>query len=252
MVALCGCSLLLATAAAAAPSHLGPTGVVGTPTADVVAARQFDVAADYVKWSLSGTDITSWPIRLVAGVSDNVEVGVGYTKCKDGGSLKATPVNVKAVVVPESESSPAIAIGAAYAKLKDGSAIKVTTFYAVASKTLSEPADEWDDGGMTGTLRGSLGVMYNKYSNGGSDSYTKPFASLEYSTPGGTTLAFEYKSKEDDFDPVWSLLARHMVTPNAYVQAGWTNAFYTFGADDHDFFIGVGYSWAPPAEEEWY
>lgn len=243
--------VLVSGTVAAAPSHLGPTGIVGTPTADVVGARQYDVAVDYVKWDMFGTDVKCWPIRLLAGISDKVEVGIGYSKWKDGGaSMKITPVNVKAVVVPESETSPAVALGAAYGKLKDGGALKITTFYAVATKTLSQAEDEYYDGG---TLRGSLGLMYNKYKDGGSDSYTEPFVSLEYLTPeGATTLAIEYKTAEGGMDPVSSLLARHMLTPNMWVQAGLTDAFYTLASEDHEFFIGVGYRWAPEPEEEWY
>jgi len=250
VAALCGCGLLLATAAAAAPSHLGPTGIVGTPTADVVGARQYDVAVDYVKWE---GDIKSWPIRLVTGVSDKVEVGIGYSKWKDTGvSMKVVPINVKAVVVPESESSPAVAVGAAYGKLKDGSTLKVTTLYAVATKTLTKAEDDYEDSAR-GTVRGSLGLMYNKYKDGGSDSYTEPFVSLEYMTPGGaTTLAIEYKTAEGGMDPVSSLLVRHTVTPNMWVQAGLTDAVYTMTDNDHEFFIGFGYRWAPPAEDEWY
>jgi len=243
--------VLVSGTVCAAPSHLGPTGIVGTPTADVVGARQYDVAADYVEWD---SDVKSWPIRLVAGVADKLEVGVGYTKWSDGGSIKITPVNVKAVVAPESGSSPAVAVGAGYGKIKDGVDIKITTLYAVATKTLSEAEDNYyDEGGMRGTVRGSLGIMYNKYSNGGSDSYTEPFASLEYLTPNGnTTLAVEYKTKENDMDAVSSLLVRHMVTPNTWVQLGWTNSFYSLGWDDHELFLGIGYRFAPQPEEEWY
>jgi hypothetical protein len=255
LVALCGCGLLVATAASAAPSHLGPTGIVGTPTADVVGDRHYDVAADFVRYS--DDDIDGWPLRLVAGVSDKVEAGIGYTKWKDGGSLKVMPINVKAMLVPESERSPAVAVGAAYGKLKDGSSIKVTTFYAVATKTLSEPEEDYyyDEGGMKGTVRGSLGVMYNKYSNSGSESATEPFISLEYMTADAkTTLAAEYKTSEDILsdDALLSFVARHMFTPNMWAQVGWTNTIYTLANDDHGWFIGVGYSWAPPVEEEWY
>jgi hypothetical protein len=255
--------MLIASVAAAAPSQLGPTGIVATPTADVVGNKTYDVALDYAKWDVSGDNFKSMPVRLLAGVTDKVEVGIGYTKWKNFSELKVTPVNVKAVVVPESETAPAVAVGAAYGKLKETgfAAIKVTTLYAVATKTLSKPADEYDEGGMKGTVRGSLGVMYNKYKDSiVDDNATEPFISLEYLTADGkTTLAVEYKTSEGlsfvPDDALMSFVARHMFTPNVWGQVGLTNAWYTIpnpGDGDKEWFIGVGYRWAPPAEEEWY
>lgn len=251
---LCGWAPLLATAAAAAPSHLGPTGIVGTPTADVVGARLYDVAVDYVEW---GSDIESWPIRVAAGVSDKVEVSLGYAKWENSGSVKIVPLGVKAVAVPESETSPAVALGAVYGKLKDSAiSMKITTLYAVATKTLSKAEDErYDEGGTKAAIRGSLGVMYNRYrANGSSRSHTEPFASLEYIAPdGNTTLAFEYKTEEGDLDPISSFVVRHVLTPNTWLQVGWTNVVYgTWAGPDHEFLIGLGYRWERETEGEWY
>jgi len=263
----CAVAALVSSVAGAAPSHLGPTGIVATPTADVVGNKTYDVAVDYVKWDHSLGDVKSMPIRLLAGVSEKVEVGIGYTKWKTGGhSMKVTPVNVKAVVVPESEGSPAVAVGAAYGKLKETGlpGVKVTTIYAVATKTLTKAEDEWyEEGGMKGTLRGSLGLMYNKYKASGlglSESATEPFISVEYITPNGnTTVALEYKTAEDvgyfSNESISSIVVRHMITPNVYAQIGLGNAWYTLSNPtngDHELFIGVGYRHMPPAEEEWY
>jgi hypothetical protein len=273
MAMLAACAMLLATAAIAVPSHLGPTGVVATPTADVVGAKAFDVAADYVRWKdIYGEDLKAWPIRVLAGVSDRVEVGVGYTKWQDSGTdMKIVPFNAKVMLVPESMTMPAVSVGAAYGKATDVSIpslsltpvdVKVTTVYAVATKTLSK-GEGGNGEGMKGTVRGSLGVMYNQYKDSGvvDDSATKPFVSLEFLTPDGkTTFAVEYKTKEDiasDFSDhaISSLVVRHMFTPNFWAQAGLTNAWYTVSSPDgggHDWFVGVGYHWTPPAEEESY
>ena len=248
--------LLLCSAASAAPSHLGPTGIVATPTADVVGARQYDVAVDYVKWDTPAGHVKCWPTRLLAGVSDKVEAGVGYVRWEDSTfSMKVVPINVKAVVVPEDETSPAVALGAAYGRYKAIGEVKVTTLYAVATKTLSEAEAK-------GTIHGSLGLMYNRYKDSDSDSATKPFVSLEYTTAGGaTTVAVEYKPKEDvgflgslARDAVSSLVVRHMVTPDAWAETGLTNAWHTFCNPvdgDHEWFIGVGYRWVSEPEE-WY
>jgi len=267
---VCAAIVLVSGTAVAAPSHLGPTGVVATPTADVVGARQYDVAVDYIKWDEFGEDVKSWPIRLLAGVSDKVEVGVGYTQWQDSApTMKIVPFNVKVMIGSESEKAPAVAIGAAYGTFKDAQLlnplftddVKVTTVYAVATKTLTKAPEEGVvERGIKGTVRGSLGVMYNKYQDSTAGSATKPFASLEYTTPNGnTTLAVEYKVKEKITDlkdkALSSVVVRHMFSPEVWGQIGLTNAWYTVANPDcgkHEFFIGVGYRWAPQLEEEWY
>jgi len=251
---LCGCAPLLATAAHAAPTHSGPTGIVGTPTADVVGVRLYDVAVDYVEWA---GYVDSWPMRVATGVSDKVEVSLGYAKWENSGSMKIVPLGVKAVAVPESQTSPAVALGAGYGKLKDSAiSMKIMTLYAVATKTLSKAKDEYyDEGGTKGALRGSLGVMSNRYrGNGSSRTCTEPFASLEYIAPdGNTTLAFEYKTEEAILDPISSFVVRHVLTPNTWLQVGWTNVLYgTWAGPDHEFLIGLGYRWERETEGEWY
>jgi hypothetical protein len=259
---------LLCGVAGAAPSHLGPTGVVATPTADVIGAQQFDVAVDYVRWKNFGERVTSWPVRVVAGLSDRVEVGVGYTSWKDSGpTMKIVPVNAKALIVPESGNSPAIAVGAAYGVFKDAQLlnplftgdVKVTTVYAVATKTLSK-AEGDEEVGVKGTMRGSLGVMYNRYRDSTDGSATKPFVSLDYTTPNGkTTVAAEYKLKERISGlkerALSSVVLRHMFSGNVWAQVGVTNAWYTTAHPDcgkHEWFVGVGYHWTPAAREEYY
>jgi hypothetical protein len=127
----------------------------------------------------------------------------------------------------------------------------------VATKTLSQPEDECaDGGGAHGTLRGSLGLMYNRYSYGICDSATKPFVNLEYQMPGGdTTLGVEYKVKEglgvSRRNAVSSIVLRHMLGPNVWAQVGLTNAWYTlcgFLDSGHDLLVGMGYHWQPEAD----
>jgi len=268
--AVCAAVALLFGMAGAAPSHLGPTGVVATPTADVVGARQYDVAVDYIKWDEFGEDVKSWPIRLLVGVSDKVEAGVGYTSWKNSApTMKIIPFHGKVMIVPESEKAPAVAIGAGYGRFKDPQFLnpaftddlKVTTVYAVATKTLTKAPEEGVvERGIKGMVRGSLGLMYNKYGNSVSDSATKPFASLEYIAPNGnTTLAVEYKLKEKipglKDKALSSVVVRHMFSANVWAQIGLTNVWYTVANPDcgnHELLIGVGYRWMPEPEEEWY
>jgi hypothetical protein len=253
---VCGVVVLAASVAAAVPSHFGPTGVVATPTAEVAGAGRYDVAVDYIQWDTPSGNVKSWPVRLLAGVSDNIEVGVGYTRWGFHTTpLKVVPVNVKAVLVPESETSPAIAFGLAYAKYSIWQ-LKTTTAYAVATKTII-PSDG-ENGDTKGTLRGSLGLMYNSYSHGATETATKPFVSVEYTTPSGaTTLAAEYKLKEQiasvfGRDAISSYVVRHMVTPRMWAEVGLTNAWYTVSnlAVGHELFFGVGYRWSRPAHEQ--
>jgi hypothetical protein len=82
-------------------------------------------------------------------------------------------------------------------------------------------------------------VAYDRYSNGGTESFTKPFVGLEVGVAEGTSILAEYKWGNDMFEPIFSAAVRHSFAPNLMVEAGLTNLA---GIDDEKkFFAGVSY-----------
>jgi hypothetical protein len=275
--AVCAAVVLGSGTAGAALSHLGATGVVGTPTAEVTPDGYYDVAMGFVDRDLAGTSVKEWPLRLSAGIGGQAELGGSYLRFQNGESLRIIGLHGKVLVSRETESKPMLAVGAAFGDSDDfdfgllfpalsGTVgdLRVTTVYLVATKTLSEPEPEYglygDEALPAGNIvRGSVGIMYNRYklesaTLDDSVGETKPFLGLEIVTPRGTSLAVEYKSKEKDLggDPISSAVLRHRFSPGFWAEVGLTNAVHTVGDDDHEFFLGVQYRWGAVEEEAYF
>ena len=268
--------VLVSGTAGAALSHLGPTGVVGTPTAELTPDGYYDVALDYVDRDLSGVSAKEWPLRFTVGIGEKAELGASYSRFRDGVSLRIVGLTGKALLSRETESTPAVAAGVVHGNSDDcplgllipslGCGLwdmKVTTVYLVATKTLHQPEPEYgfyEEVEPAGNvIRGSLGVMYNhyKFESAGlerTESETKPFASLELVSPRGTGLAVEFRSKEESIseDAVSSVILRHRFSPGFWVQLGLTNAAHTVADDDHEFVLGIQYRWGVVEEDEYF
>ena len=81
-VLLAGC-LVLALGmgvAQAYPQFEGPTGLIHTPTAYLVGHHNVDLAVGYAGASYWGTGYEGWPTRVIAGISDNMELGGMYLR----------------------------------------------------------------------------------------------------------------------------------------------------------------------------
>jgi hypothetical protein len=276
--AVCAAVVLLSGTAGAALSHLGATGVVGTPTAQVTPEGYYDVALGFVNRDLGGSSAKEWPLRLSAGISEQAELGASYLRIQDGESLRITGLHGKAIVSRETGSKPAVAVGAVFGRSSDFDLsmlfatlpsptvgdVKVTTLYLVATKTLSQPQTDYGYYGEEpepagNVMRGSVGVMYNQYkleSAALDESYTdtKPFVSLEVVTPRGTAVAVEYRSREKHLatDAVSSAVLRHRFSPGFWMEAGLTNAIHVIGENDHEFFFGLQYRWGAVEEEGYF
>jgi len=268
--------VLFSGTAGAALSHLGPTGVVGTPTAELTADGYYDVALDYIDRDMGGTSLEEWPLRLTVGIREKAELGTSYLRLRNGESLRIVGLNGKAILSRETDSMPALVVGVVYGDsdnfdfgilvpslVGNVGDMTVTTVYLVATKTLIAPETEYgfyEEIAPTGNvIRGSLGVMYNRYEFEApgldqTDSETKPFVSLELIAPGGTAVAIEYKSKEKTIsaDPISSVVLRHRFAPGFWTQLGLTNAVHTVADDAHEFFFGIQYRWGAVEEDEYF
>jgi len=117
------CALVLTTMVPvlAAPSVNGPTGLINTPTADVLRPGQLSLGYYHLQDGGVGSFNTN--------VAPNLELGVAAFRY-DGQSNK-NYVNAKFAVVPETILLPGLAIG-----VEDISNSEQRSVYAVASKAL--------------------------------------------------------------------------------------------------------------------
>jgi len=116
------CALLLTTGPAlAAPSVNGPTGLINSPTADVLRPGQLTLGYYHLKNGGVGSFNTN--------VAPNVELGVAAFRYD--GQSNNNYINAKFAVVPETILTPGLAFGVEDMANRDQRSV-----YAVASKAL--------------------------------------------------------------------------------------------------------------------
>lgn len=192
--------MLTATSAAfAAPSVNGSSGLIDTPSADVL--REGQTSLGYYHLKSGGVGVVD------IGLSNNLEIGVAGFRY-DGGNHK-TMVNAKLSLAPETVLTPGLAFG-----IEDAANTGQRSVYAVASK------------GLPFGLRIHVGA--------GSGRYDGVFAGLEKTiNPAGrvtgnnvfpaTTLIAEYDGRNMNYG------ARLSIVPGLKVDAGWRNHGTYFG-----------------------
>lgn len=113
--------LLAAGTAAAAPSQTGTTGLIRTPTADVLRTGQY--AAGYFGWQDQGRGV------LAASPVKGLELS-GAALWRNG-SPDSGPVNAKIALLPEELLLPGLALG-----IEDIAGVSRRSVYGVISKSL--------------------------------------------------------------------------------------------------------------------
>lgn len=186
------CALFIATAsAAAAPSVNGPTGLINTPTADVLRDGQFSLGYYNVNEGSAG----SFNLNL----AKNLEIGITRYNY-DHGSDK-TLLNAKWSILPETVISPGLAVG-----VEDIGNERDRTAYVVASKAL--PLG----------FRIHAGVGGGRY-DGGFAALEKTINPISIVTGSNafpaTTLIAEYDGKNMNYG------ARLAIIPGLKLDAGW-------------------------------
>ncbi|MBP6963134.1 MAG: hypothetical protein KBC96_01890 [Armatimonadetes bacterium] len=119
--------LVSSSAAAAAPSLLGYSGLVTIPTTDSLEKGQYS-AAMFVVDLESGPDSNVYALNL--GVSDGTEVG--FARIRPDGGVGETILNAKHAFRAETQAHPAVATG-----IIDLTGEIDTTAYVVMSKAIS-------------------------------------------------------------------------------------------------------------------
>lgn len=238
----------------------GSTGIVQTPNAHVVGMATYDLAVDYGQISVPAIGrYDGWPIRLVAGLSDNVELGGADYKFRPKPavvpSVKVTSFAGKVVVRDEDETWPAVAVGVQYWYLRGigvpSANQRVWSGYLAGTKTLTRSEE--------GTqVTANLGVAYDSYNRtvGGVTTkaqFVAPFIGMEFAAGGGTVIAVDYKWQERKAGVDWQralfgAVVRHPVSNDWTVELGTTNI--SGFSNGQRIFVGTCYRFGGGAPEE--
>lgn len=116
--------MMTTVSAFAAPSVQGSTGIINTPSADVMQEGQFSLGYYHLKDGGVGTFNTNITGKLELGVA-------GFRYDSQANQQNHTYVNAKYGVLPETVLTPGLAIG-----VEDIANLDKRTFYAAASKAL--------------------------------------------------------------------------------------------------------------------
>ncbi|HWR44336.1 YjbH domain-containing protein [Sporomusa sp.] len=200
---LAAVALLLAAAPVyAAPSINGSTGIINTPSADVLQEGQFSLGYYHLKEGGVG----SFNISL----ANKLEVGVaGFRYDSDSNKENQTYFNAKYGLVPETVLTPGLAIG-----IEDAGNRDKRTYYAAASKALP--------------------FGFRIHAGVGDGRYNGVFAAVEKTiNPVGiitgsnafpaTTLIAEWDGDRMNYG------ARMSIVPGLKIDAGWRHSETYFG-----------------------
>lgn len=228
----------LAALMAAVPVHAaltfsGTTGVIGVPSAEVVAPMTLVVAGDYVD-----TDSFNVPIRATLGVTEAVEVGILYNYI-DEDDLKAYGISGKYLFPNELASGVKFAVGGGYGKL-DGWDVDQLTVFGVVTYAADMGATQ---------LRLSGGLDYTRFSSDGeSESGIALFVGAEFDlqdlAPGFVVAAdFHTENGDSDSDFV-SIAVRYTAMENFTFQCGFSEASLSGLDDSAEIFAGIQYAFS--------
>jgi len=237
-------AMACASAAYAYPSLAGITGNGVLPTAAVVPAGQFNAALDYYNTNSDGLKST-YPLRVVYGVMDGLEVGAGYTMVKtDGDDVNAWNIDAKYVLPFKELAGFSLAAGARYGSTSGGAKIKATDLYVAATRAfdLSELK-----------LDATLGVNWEKLSGDVDQSGIRFFVGLGTTLANKLSLAAEFQTKKENMDAkaLWDVVARYPFTDMFSGEIGYGNYFGTgfIGANKSNLFVGVNATFGGKAAE---
>jgi len=287
-LALAAAALLCCTAAFAAQTVNSASGYAQAPNAKVLAQGTVEVSGAYVrsegsnellKLLPSPCDGNGFNLRASAGVSDRVEVGLGYLGInKDIGDAHAFTVAGKVSLYQKPESKLAISAGAAYRHWScdmvaplpfdgglDIGLPSVFSMYLVADKG-------WDAvAGSPWSWVTTVGVVYDSYSSSQQgmgilaavaapegaviildgnteiprETFVRPFLAVEASKGDWSVLAdFKPRLRKSGFtyqSEAWSLAVRKTLPNELTVTAGVTNFNLPYTDSNPGVFVDLSY-----------
>ncbi|MCE5286582.1 MAG: YjbH domain-containing protein [Pelosinus sp.] len=192
------CLTFLTAVATAAPALNGSTGLINTPSADVLREGQISLGYYHLKDGGVG--------NVAFHVAGNLEVGAAGFRYD--GQANKTYVNAKLALAPETVLTPGLALG-----VMDAANQQERSFYAVASKALPL--------GLrlhVGTGSGQFGGVF-----AGIEKTINPVSVLTGNNAfPATTFIAEYDGKNMNYG------ARLSIVPGLKVDAGWRSNKSTY------------------------
>jgi len=287
--ALAAAALLCCTAAFAAQTINSASGYAQAPDAKVLPQGTVEVSGSYVR-SAGINDLVNsialpppcdgngFNLRALAGVSDRVEIGLGYLGInKEIGDAHAFTVSGKVSLYQKPESKLAISMGAAYRNWScdmrttivvytlDMDLPSVFSVYLAADKRWGAVA------GSPWSWVTTVGVVYDRYSSseqgmGGADglnlagavtqiiitdgnvpaeSFVQPFLGVQASKGEWSVLAdFKPRLRKNSFNyqsEAWSLAVRKTLPNKLEVTAGLTNFNLPYTDSNPGIFVDLSY-----------
>lgn len=194
---------LTATASYAAPSSIGPTGLLNVPTTDTVPAGRFQAMLAYDRLKVGDTKISVAPIVSLEAGFGRGEVGVSYFNVRGSTSVKA--FNAKYLLAPESARSPAIAAGVIYL---NGNTSE-TDLYLVTSYRF----------GKSDNIRATGGLLYQRPNSTSTNHFTEMIG-IEFGNPQKTSFGIDYIADDVAAGSLLGAVVRHRITPDIAAQIG--------------------------------
>ncbi|PQV65562.1 Exopolysaccharide biosynthesis protein YbjH [Abditibacterium utsteinense] len=194
---------LTATASHAAPSSVGPTGLLNVPTTDTVPVGRFQAMLAYDRLKVGGTKISVAPIVNLEHGFGRGEVGISYFNVRGNASVKA--FNAKYLLAPESAKSPAIAAGVIYL---NGNTSE-TDLYLVTSYLF----------GKSRNVRATGGLLYQRPNSTSTNHFTG-MAGIEFGNPQKTSFGIDYIADDVAAGRLLGAVLRQRITPDITAQIG--------------------------------
>ena len=237
---LLGIATVALTAAGPVQAQLtlsGECGLVRTMNANALPPMTLAAAADYV-----GSEDTFIPVRVEFGVIDGLEIGANYWYLDNKNVDSILGFNAKYRLPLDLVEGLGIAAGANYqiTSVDKGDDMNVLKLTGVASFDVPAGAI---------SLQPSAGLVYERQSNGDSESGLRFFANLMAMVMpnlgiGGEFMTAVDKLDGDGADPSLWFGARYMALENLSVQAGVMNNADFGGSDPSDWVFNVGAGYA--------
>ena len=225
------------------PTIFGDSGLVTTPTADVMPFLNLEVAFDYARVNIGEHSATAVPIRVNYGISDNVELFGVYSDSNSTNGYDVLGGGAKIQLAKQSleQFVPSFAVGARVLRMDNAIERDVATVYAVSSATMLRMGNYPEEGYR---LRAHLGVEYNSISGElPGKNFVTPFVGASYENKGGSSLVVDYlpRLRDNGIDYRSATFSAAMRLPVSRIFVFEFGGTRPFGIGDTSIYAGVMY-----------
>lgn len=224
------------------PTLYGDSGLVLTPSSDVMPLLNLEVAVNYTRVGIADDSVTAIPVRVNYGIADNVELFAVFSDADNATGFDTVGGGGKVQLVENSSKSfvPGLAVGGRVLSLSNGIDQEITNAYAVSSATLlrfrNYPAEGY-------RVRGHFGLEFTRFDGDLNGDFFSPFAGLSYEGEGGTSLVVDYLPRLEDDNLVFrsSTVSAALRLPISNIFAIELGGTRPFGFGDSTIYAGLMY-----------